>query len=342
MESFPDHYAALGIDPTADQEVITAAYRALAKKFHPDTGSAAGTASPERFAEIQQAYEVLGKPDSRRAYDLELLEATKRELEAHLAARKRRLEHRTGTGAAAPPPPDLGDVRPEPRPARHQPFKEGRKAERRQLGPFLVLGLLVAAVLGGIAWALLGTPPVEPELASLGDAAEQAAPAVPAKSSKPEAEEAPAAAPGPVAEPEPVPEAEPERPLFGSSATDPLPEPPRIGERAAETAAAPEPAFGTEPPPVPKVRPARPVQPAVPATPPAPARRAEGQPFTLVIYEQDADGEVFTERANVAFNSEARCEEMGGDTVSRRRAAYDGEFDARRIWYECLSAAEMR
>ena len=35
MTSIPDHYAALGIDPTADPEVITAAYRALAKKFHP-------------------------------------------------------------------------------------------------------------------------------------------------------------------------------------------------------------------------------------------------------------------------------------------------------------------
>ena len=49
MTTIPDHYAALGIDPTADPEVITAAYRALAKKFHPDTGAAAGTASPERF-----------------------------------------------------------------------------------------------------------------------------------------------------------------------------------------------------------------------------------------------------------------------------------------------------
>ena len=45
MTTIPDHYAALGIDPTADPEVITAAYRALAKKFHPDTGAAAGTAS---------------------------------------------------------------------------------------------------------------------------------------------------------------------------------------------------------------------------------------------------------------------------------------------------------
>ena len=67
MTSIPDHYAALGIDPTADPEVITAAYRALAKKFHPDTGAAAGTASPIRFDEIQKAYEVLRTPESRHA-----------------------------------------------------------------------------------------------------------------------------------------------------------------------------------------------------------------------------------------------------------------------------------
>ena len=31
-----DHYAALGVTPEADHEVIKAAFRALAKKYHPD------------------------------------------------------------------------------------------------------------------------------------------------------------------------------------------------------------------------------------------------------------------------------------------------------------------
>ena len=92
MTTIPDHYAALGIDPTADQEVITAAYRALAKKFHPDTGTVGGTASAERFDQIQRAYEVLRNPDTRHAYDLELLEATERELQEHLAAKRRVVE----------------------------------------------------------------------------------------------------------------------------------------------------------------------------------------------------------------------------------------------------------
>ena len=40
-----DHYAALGIAPDADQEVIKAAFRALAKKYHPDTAADPGGVS---------------------------------------------------------------------------------------------------------------------------------------------------------------------------------------------------------------------------------------------------------------------------------------------------------
>jgi DnaJ domain len=69
MEDLPDHYAALGISSTADQEVIAAAYRALAKKFHPDSGTSRGSASPERFAAVQDAWETLGEPERRRRYD---------------------------------------------------------------------------------------------------------------------------------------------------------------------------------------------------------------------------------------------------------------------------------
>lgn len=71
MEHSPDHYAALGISPAADQDVIAAAYRALLKKFHPDTGTARGTASKERLAQVLDAFEVLGNPQSRADYDAE-------------------------------------------------------------------------------------------------------------------------------------------------------------------------------------------------------------------------------------------------------------------------------
>ena len=163
MTTIPDHYAALGIDPTADPEVITAAYRALAKKFHPDTG-AAGTADAARFDQVQQAYEVLRNPDTRRAYDLELLEATERELAEHIAA-KRRVALRQRTGGEAPPPPppevDLGDIRPEPAvPPRPNPSP--RVKARAALQPIAVPLVLVALLGTGAAWLFLPAAPRPP------------------------------------------------------------------------------------------------------------------------------------------------------------------------------------
>ena len=64
-----DYYAVLGVTEIADEDVIAAAYRALAKKYHPDTGSHRGTASAEKFQEIQEAFEVLGNQSSRTEYD---------------------------------------------------------------------------------------------------------------------------------------------------------------------------------------------------------------------------------------------------------------------------------
>ncbi len=71
MTQLPDHYAALGISPQADQDVIAAAYRALLKKYHPDTGTLRGTASKEKLAAVLDAFEVLGNAESRAAYDAE-------------------------------------------------------------------------------------------------------------------------------------------------------------------------------------------------------------------------------------------------------------------------------
>jgi curved DNA-binding protein CbpA len=63
----PDYYAMLQVDPRADPEVIEAAYRRLARKWHPDAN-----ANPEAAAMMQQlneAYEVLRDPARRRAHD---------------------------------------------------------------------------------------------------------------------------------------------------------------------------------------------------------------------------------------------------------------------------------
>jgi DnaJ-class molecular chaperone len=64
-----DYYATLGVTADADQEVIRAAFRALAKKYHPDTASDASPAASARFREITEAHAILSNPSTRAAYD---------------------------------------------------------------------------------------------------------------------------------------------------------------------------------------------------------------------------------------------------------------------------------
>jgi curved DNA-binding protein CbpA len=65
-----DAYKVLQVDSEAEDEVIQAAYRRLAQKYHPDvTGS--GAESGGRMATINRAWETLRDPARRRAYDRE-------------------------------------------------------------------------------------------------------------------------------------------------------------------------------------------------------------------------------------------------------------------------------
>ncbi|MGE8295700.1 MAG: J domain-containing protein [Pseudomonas sp.] len=64
------YYDILQIHPAADLEVIKAAYRALAKKFHPDK---TGGDTDALMREINLAYEVLSDAAKRAAYDDQLL-----------------------------------------------------------------------------------------------------------------------------------------------------------------------------------------------------------------------------------------------------------------------------
>jgi TPR repeat protein len=62
-----DYYKILGVSDTAEIEVITAAYRALMRKYHPDTNPS--PSSGEKAKEINEAYEVLRDAGKRRNYD---------------------------------------------------------------------------------------------------------------------------------------------------------------------------------------------------------------------------------------------------------------------------------
>ena len=65
---FRDYYNVLGVGRDASQDDIKAAYRKLARKWHPDV-NAGDAAAEKRFKEINEAHEVLGDPDRRRKYD---------------------------------------------------------------------------------------------------------------------------------------------------------------------------------------------------------------------------------------------------------------------------------
>lgn len=63
-----DYYEVLGIDRNADEAAIKKAYRALAKKYHPDMNP--GDAEAEKkFKEASEAYAILSDPEKRRQYD---------------------------------------------------------------------------------------------------------------------------------------------------------------------------------------------------------------------------------------------------------------------------------
>jgi curved DNA-binding protein CbpA len=64
-----DAYKTLQVDPEADPEVIQAAYRRLAQKWHPDLAS--GQEAEDRMVAINRAWEMLGDPVRRAEYDRE-------------------------------------------------------------------------------------------------------------------------------------------------------------------------------------------------------------------------------------------------------------------------------
>jgi hypothetical protein len=66
--SKPDYYAILGISRTATPAQIRAAHRTNARRYHPDTADD-GRGDPHRFAQVQEAYEILSVADFRRRYD---------------------------------------------------------------------------------------------------------------------------------------------------------------------------------------------------------------------------------------------------------------------------------
>jgi molecular chaperone DnaJ len=110
-----DYYNILGVPRGAPDKDLKAAYRKLARKYHPDVNP--GDKSAEaRFKEINEAYEVLSDADKRKKYDqygsdFDNAEASRR---AHDQARQQYANYGRGQGGGSPfttyETSDMGDL----------------------------------------------------------------------------------------------------------------------------------------------------------------------------------------------------------------------------------------
>ena len=89
MSTQIDFYGILQVHSRAEKEVIEAAYRRLAAKYHPDVSQISNAA--ERMKQINIAYEVLSDPVKRAAYDAARGVAPSPETPPHAAARSQHL-----------------------------------------------------------------------------------------------------------------------------------------------------------------------------------------------------------------------------------------------------------
>jgi curved DNA-binding protein len=66
--AFVDYYQILGVQKSATEKEIKAAYRKLARKYHPDVNPNDQEAQ-KKFQELNEANEVLSDPEKRKKYD---------------------------------------------------------------------------------------------------------------------------------------------------------------------------------------------------------------------------------------------------------------------------------
>lgn len=69
MDTTKDYYAILGLMPDAEDVVITAAYRVLISRYHPDKWKGDPAVAHQKSVELNEAYAVLSDTEKRRQYD---------------------------------------------------------------------------------------------------------------------------------------------------------------------------------------------------------------------------------------------------------------------------------
>jgi curved DNA-binding protein CbpA/L,D-peptidoglycan transpeptidase YkuD (ErfK/YbiS/YcfS/YnhG family) len=89
-EIMKDYYKILQVAPDASTEVIQMAYKALAKKYHPDLNPGQEEAAQEKMKDVNEAYEILSDKDKRWQYD-------------QIYYRQEKTEQKTSYSAPEPP-----------------------------------------------------------------------------------------------------------------------------------------------------------------------------------------------------------------------------------------------
>lgn len=105
MRTRSTHYDSLKVAPDAPPEVVRAAYKALAQKFHPDRNADPNATS--MMVLVNDAYRVLSNPELRREYDcgLELERREHRAPEERKSTAPRTARTTRAAAPAADPPP---------------------------------------------------------------------------------------------------------------------------------------------------------------------------------------------------------------------------------------------
>ena len=136
MASFEDYYEILQVSPSAEPEVIEAAYKKLAQKYHPDVNKSPTAA--EKMKKINIAHDVLGDPVQRKRYHAEWLQRIGEKTSY------------TGTHAPTEPKPSSKSqprqqqwgAKRKPPPITKQPSKQ-----RRKIAAYVVSGLVVLIIM---------------------------------------------------------------------------------------------------------------------------------------------------------------------------------------------------
>jgi curved DNA-binding protein CbpA len=148
-ERSPDYYEILQVSPHATTEVIHAAYRALARIYHPDINTSPAT--PEIMRRVNFAYETLKDPTRRAAYNVKRARSM--------------ADHRV---AAATPGRALRS-RPTPSPAAGRSSTEASElrvpATRARLAIAAVIATIVLLIVLASVWALVQLSDDSPTLA---------------------------------------------------------------------------------------------------------------------------------------------------------------------------------